>query len=244
MGDPDRPQSASIHVLSDHPLLKILLSCRPVFPDQDKVDNTHIVGARKWSGSHWWYKFAHVCRRWRYLVLESASHLDLYLLCTYNTPVAEMLAYSPPLPLVVDYGDEDREVTTQDEKGISLALQRRRRVRHIRLCIPSSSLRKLLVAISGEFPILAYLGVNPLNNDGQSLTLPETFKAPHLRHLALGNVTYSPGMSRLLPPLGPFKSVETIGQCARHCGTQLWRYAFTCYVYQSLSKQDSRATDH
>jgi len=64
-----------------------------------------------------------------------------------------MLANSPPLPLVVDYSDEDREVTIQDENGILLAFHRRRRVCHIRLCMPSSSLRKLLVATSGELPL-------------------------------------------------------------------------------------------
>ena len=143
-----------------------------------------------------------------------------------------MLAYSPPLPLVVDYGDGDQEVTTQDETGILLVLQRRRRVRHIRLCLSSSSLRKLVVAINGEFPILESLGINPLNNDGQSLALPDTFKAPHLRHLALGNMTSPPDMSRFTPPTRRFQSVEAIDQCARRCGTKFWRYALTCYLYQ------------
>ena len=243
MGNAGRSQSVSIQVLSDNLLLNIFRSCRPFLADEAMADNAHIVEKRKWSGSHWWYKFAHVCRRWRYLVLESASHLDLCLVCTYNTPVTDMLAYSPTLPLVVDYGDEDREVTTQDENGILLALHRRRRVRHIRLCMPSSSLRKLLVAISGEFPILAYLSINPPNNDGQSLTLPETFEAPRLRHIALRNITCSPGLSRFSPPTRRFQSIETIGQCAKQCGTQLWRYALTSYVYQSVGKHNSRTTD-
>ena len=155
-----------------------------------------------------------------------------------------MLAYSPPLPLVADYGDGDREVTTQDETGILLVLQRRRRVRHVRLCLPSSSLRKLFVAINGEYPILESLGINPLNNDGQTLALPDTFKAPHLCHLALGNVTSSPGMSRFPPPTRRFQSIEAIDQCARRCGTQLWRYALICYLHQSVKKHNSRTTDH
>ncbi len=58
-----------------------------------------------------------------------------------------MLAHSPPLPLIIDYRNEGREVTAQDEEGILLALRRRRRVRRIRLCIPSLSLRRLVAAI-------------------------------------------------------------------------------------------------
>jgi hypothetical protein len=60
-----------------------------------------------------------------------------------------MLAHSPPLPLVIDYGDEDRELTAQDEEGISLALRRRRRVRRIRFRMSASNLRKFGVAMDG-----------------------------------------------------------------------------------------------
>ena len=235
MGNLRRPQSTSIYVLGDNALLNIFSFCRPILSGEDKMDATM---ERVWSGG-WWYKIAHVCRRWRHLVLESSSYLDLYLVCTYNKPVGDMLAYSPPLPLIVDYGDEDRQVTIQDETGILVALQRRRRVRLIRLCLPPSSLRKLVATINGEFPILEYLGINPRNNDGQRLTLPETFKAPRLRHVVLGNIIDSPGMSHLPPPTPRFQSIETIGQCVRQCGTQLWRYALTCHVYQS-----ARGTTH
>lgn len=133
--------STFIHILSDKTLLKIFYLCRLVVSDEDEVDDNHILEGTKWNGEQWWYKIAHVCRRWRCLVLESASYLDLCLICTYGTPVADVLAHSPPLPLIIDYGDEDREVTTEVvEESILFALQRRRRVRHIRLCIPSSNL--------------------------------------------------------------------------------------------------------
>jgi len=35
----------------------------------------------------------------------------------------DMLAHSLPLPLAIDYVEEDREITTEDEGGILLALQ-------------------------------------------------------------------------------------------------------------------------
>jgi len=178
----------------------------------------------KW-GPRWWYKLAHVCRRWRYLVLSSASRLGPCLVCTYNTPVADILAHSPPLPIVMDYGDEDCNVTSQDEEGILLALRCRRRVRRIRLRMPASNLRKLIVAIDGEFPMLEYLYIEVLTNDDKDLVLPETFKAPHLRSFSLRNITYSPCMFRLLPPTLRVQSTEGPGQCSRCCGSQFWRYA-------------------
>src|SRR6266851_2075029 len=226
-GNTSRSHRAFIYILSDNLLLKIFYLCRPVVSYEDNVDNNRILGGRKWNDELWWYKIAHVCRKWRYLVLESASHLDLCLVCTRGTPVADMLAHSPPLPLTIDYGDEDREVTAEDEKGILLALQRRRRLRHIHLCLPSSFLQKLVLAIDGEFPVLEYLYIKPSSNDDPGLMLPETFKAPHLRHFAVGSVTYSP------LPTPRFQSGETISQCSRHCGIRLWRYApFSSVVYR------------
>jgi hypothetical protein len=144
-----------------------------------------------------------------------------------------MLAHSPPVPLIIDYRNEGREVTAQDEEGILLALRRRRRVRRIRLCIPSSSLRRLVAAIDGEFPILENLYITPLTDDGNGLSLPETFKAPRLRHYALNDVTYSPDTFRPPPPMPHIPSTERIGQVTLYNGPQLWRYArFSCYVYQ------------
>jgi hypothetical protein len=58
----------------------------------------------------WWYKLVKVCRRWRYLILESASHLGLCLVCSPGTPVAEMLAHSPPLPLIILHNDKNHDL--------------------------------------------------------------------------------------------------------------------------------------
>jgi hypothetical protein len=76
----------------------------------------------------------------RYLVLASASYLRLSLLCTSGMPIADMLAHSPPLPLILNYGDGDRDVTLEDEEGILLALRHRHRVCHIHFSMPASGL--------------------------------------------------------------------------------------------------------
>ena len=62
-------------------------------------------------------KLAHVCQRWRNLILGSASYLDLCLVCTSGKPVADMLTLSPPLPLIIDYDSENGDIGAEDEEG-------------------------------------------------------------------------------------------------------------------------------
>ena len=95
-----------------------------------------------------------------------------------------MLAHSPPLPLVIDF--EGREITTEDEEAIILALEQRDRVRRIRFDIHPLKLQKLIMAIDGEYPILEYLilGYVPKENRTVSI-LPETLQMPNLCHLAI-----------------------------------------------------------
>ena len=178
-----RPHRPSIHILDDDSLLNIFFLYRPVLLDED--EDIRLLVVRR-AREHWWYKFTHVCRRWRHLVLASASHLGLCLICKYGTPVADMLAHSPPLPLIIDY--RARDITAEDEEeGIILALQHRNRVRRIRLRIPIPSLQKVLLAIDDEFPILEHIYIVPLAKHDMRLILPKTFQAPHLRRLLLSN---------------------------------------------------------
>ena len=89
-----------------------------------------------------------------------------------------MLAHSPPLPLIIDYLDESHEITAEDEENIMLALQHHDRVRRIRLQMPILNLRKFIIAIDEEFPMLEYLYIGNLANAITRLILPETFRAP------------------------------------------------------------------
>ena len=180
----NRPYSASIHILDDDSLLNIFCLYRPFPLSEDQDINARLGGGVKWVGEHWWYRPAHVCQRWRNLILGSASYLGLCLVCTYRTPVADMLAHSPPLPLVIDYQYHD--ITAEDEEAIALALAQRDRVRRIRFHIPLLSLQKLIVAIDGEYPILEYLILaDPPEEKSTVLILPETLEIPRLRHLTI-----------------------------------------------------------
>jgi hypothetical protein len=119
-----------------------------------------------------------------------------------------MLAHSPHLPLVIDYDcdydydydddDKDYDITAEDEEGIILALGQHDRVRRIRLRMPVPKLQKLIMAIDEEYPILEYMIMMPWPEDANTaLMLPESHRAPQLRHLLLGGFVLPIG-SRLL----------------------------------------------
>ena len=187
--------SAFIHLLDDDSTLIIFSFCRPVILDaESKSNDADILGGGEWNRERWWHRLRQVCRRWRYLLLYSAFHLQVSLVCARGTPVADMLAHSPPaLPIIIDHFDEDQELTAEDENGIILALQHRDRVRRIRIIKPTPILQKLVVALDGEFPILEFLFIRhqryhrPAIEPITSLNFPETFRAPHLRQLLLKN---------------------------------------------------------
>jgi hypothetical protein len=178
--------TVSIHILDDDSLLEMFYLYRPPIFDGDEDDNIRIGGGRGWDRERWWYKLAQVCQRWRNLILGSASHLDLCLVCTYGTPVADMLAHSPPLPLVIDFFDPDLDITAEDEEGIILALEERHRVRRVRFLMPVPKLQKLIMAMNGEYAVLEYLIMEPpIEETSSALVLSGTFQAPNLHHLSL-----------------------------------------------------------
>ena len=143
--------TVSVHILDDDSLLNIFSLYRPYFLGEDEDALYALRGGRElWRRGHWWYRLAHVCQRWRNLILGSASYLGLSLVCTNGMPVEEMLAHSPPLSLTVDYIGI-MGITGDDEEGMLLALEQRHRVRHIRLVFPVENLRELVMTISGEF---------------------------------------------------------------------------------------------
>src|SRR5258708_2477750 len=203
----NEPHSSLIHTLDDDSLLRVFSLYRPLILDESEADNNQFLDGGEWNRERWWFTLAHTCRKWRYLVLVSASHLRLSLVCARGTPVADMLAHSPPLPLIVDYFDQHSDITAADEQGIILALQHRDRVRRIRVMKPIPILQKLIMALDGEFPILEYLSIihqrhrRPSIEHNTPLNLPEAFRAPHLCHLVLMSFAIPIG-SPLLTTMG------------------------------------------
>ena len=205
----NRSHSTLVHLLDDDSLLVIFYFCRPsIFVESEAENDVRLIEGGKWNRERWWYRLIQVCRRWRYIVLDSAIHLQVSLVCGRGTPVADMLAHSPPVPLIIDHIDEEYHVLTpEDEEGIILALQNRDRVRRIRITKSVSILQKLVIALDGEFPILEYLLISnrrvirPFIDLSTSLNFPETFRAPHLRQLWLDNFA-TPIESPILTTMG------------------------------------------
>ena len=166
----------------------------------------------EWNLEGWWYRLTQVCRRWRYFILDSAFHLQISLVCARGTPVADMLAHYPPLPLIIDHIDDEYVLSPEDEEGILLALQHRDRVRRIRIRQSVPILQKLIIALDGEFPILEFLLIDnqryyrPVINYTTNLNLSETFRAPHVRELVLDNFA-TPIESPILTTMGNLVSL-------------------------------------
>ena len=177
---------------------------RPFLLGEDQDDSSRLIGGeRQWVGERWWYKLAHVCRRWRIVTLGSAFHLGLCLVCTFGTPVADMLAHSPPLPLIIDYSYANWDITAEEEERIICALDQHDRIRRVRLQMPRISvpnLQKLVMAIDEEYPVLEYLILESPKK--AALMLPETLQGPHLRHLVLTGFTLPTGSPLLTTAVG------------------------------------------
>ena len=194
------PLMASIHILDDDSLLNIFYLYRPfLLGEDDDEDQDRLTGGNEsWDRGRWWYNPSHVCQRWRRVILGSASYLELSLVCTKGTPVADMLVHSPPLSLVLEYIIENGDLVAEDEEGAILALKHYNRVRRVRLQVPVTSLEKLIVAMDDEYPILEYLIISLPREDMSSICqFPETLQAPNLRHVYVVGFALPMG-SRLL----------------------------------------------
>ena len=145
-----------------------------------------------------WLKLVHVCPRWRILIYDSWSHLDLCLLLTNDSPSMDTLRHLPPLPLVIDYSDRTGTITRKDESNMYLGLQQHDRVRRVILQAPSSRLRMWLESMNKLFPRLENLSLVSTTTDSKmSLVAPELLQAPNLDHFSLHGIDLPKGLSSL-----------------------------------------------
>jgi len=103
--------------------------------------------------------------------------------------VADLLAHSPPLPIIIYYGNPEPFDEQGDVEGIRLALQHRERVCRINLHLPFPSLRKVFKSMDGPFPALETLQLYCSSYRNENAMIPTRFEAPNLRHLQLSDFT-------------------------------------------------------
>jgi len=128
---------AHVHLLDNDSLLQIFTYYRLEHEDS-------------WNTRFTWRKLTHVCRRWRYLIYDSSSLLNLCLLLTANSLSIVTLSHLPPLPLILDYWDKTTTMARKDEDNIHLGLQQNGHVLRVALRAPRCS-----AAAGDERPIRA-----------------------------------------------------------------------------------------
>ena len=151
----------------------------------------------KWNLQLTWRTLAHVCRRWRYLIYDSSSHLNMFLLLANDAPSIDTLSHLPPLRLVIDYSDKTRAVARKDQDNIYLGLRQHSRVCRVTIRAPSSSLHMWLESMDKPFPRLKDLSLFSTTAEEMNLMLPETLHTPDLRCLALHGIGLPTGLPLL-----------------------------------------------
>ena len=169
------PPMSQIHSLDDDILLEIFSCYR--LEDEDN-----------WYLRLSWRKLVHVCRRWRHLIYEESSYMDMCLLLTNHSPSMGPPSHLLHLPLVIACSDRTKTTIRNGEDNIHLGLQQHDRVRRVFLRAPSSSLRMWLEPMNKHFPRLRDLSLFSTTTEETSLVLPELLQAPDLHHLSLHGV--------------------------------------------------------
>jgi hypothetical protein len=179
----------TIDMLPDVALLEIF-DC---YVNEAREEDQYLFGDQMQA----WDTLVNVYRKWRTIVLESPRRLDLRLLCTTETPVKEMLAVRPPLPIIIRHFGQ---ITLMD--NIIVALQHNDRVCQIRLWkVTNSQLEEALAAMEQPFPALTDLAIwfDDWCKDAPAV-VPRSFlggSAPRLQRLELNRVPF-PGLPKLL----------------------------------------------
>ena len=142
----------------------------------------------QWRRGHVWIILTHVCRKWRAIVLASASRWDLGVTVGPEKPDDIESILSGPLPILIDYNCVRREMTGSALQRMHAALRHHDRVREITFQGGSADFKKFLKATNCPFPILESLAFEFIYDEAK---IPETFlRGPdhsilHLRHLHL-----------------------------------------------------------
>jgi len=144
-----------------------------------------------------WQILVHVCRRWRCLVFELSTFLNLLLQLTPRQDVRTMLDLWPPLPISI-YSREQLHHGTKRNNVIE-ALKQQSRICKIDIENPPNS---LMEAMKEPFPELTSLKLTWFDTreaPGPPV-IPDSFlggSAPRLRLLSLCEIPF-PGMGKLL----------------------------------------------
>jgi hypothetical protein len=92
------------------------------------------------------------------------------------------------MPLFINCHYNVANPSMRDELGIHHALRLHDRLCGINLHLPPSTLHKFLMLMDAQFQMLEHLSLSFRDDKITTLTLPNKFQGPHLRHLTLLSV--------------------------------------------------------
>jgi len=167
-----------------------------------------------WNDGMWnWPKFLHVCRRWRYIVLESPRRLDLQIACDRCTPTRKSLDIWPPFPISISCYPWNTE-GTRGNHNIFAVLQRPNRISQIDFSeITCTEVEQFAAAMDESFPVLTYLCVHTFEVDLEppvAAELPDSFlggSAPRLQSFVLEGIAF-PALPNLVLSASHFQHLH------------------------------------
>ncbi|KAI0258409.1 hypothetical protein BC834DRAFT_911470 [Gloeopeniophorella convolvens] len=171
-------QPTTIHSLPDTALLEVFRASR---------DNIFSWQMGYWR-RQWWNLFpAHVCRRWRELIIASSKSLQLRTLCGVHLPIIDVVRHSPPVPLIIKSLGSKAALSSKQVDALIFALGHLDRLCEVSLYMTPEVSDKFVASVRGEAPNLEHLQLVSSTN----ATLPTSFlfgNAPKLREVHLSDV--------------------------------------------------------
>ena len=152
------------------------------------------------SGTWKWYKFAQVCRRWRFVVFAYPRIFESRIVISTNTNRIRETPYFWPvdLPIAMRYRSQ---LSVKDEQNIFRILKNPARICEMDIDMTSFLLKYCASLLEQSFPALEYLRLGSQGTaNGGALVFPEKFlgnSAPRLRVIRLQDTVF-PSLPRLL----------------------------------------------
>ncbi|KAI0259608.1 hypothetical protein BC834DRAFT_610404 [Gloeopeniophorella convolvens] len=171
-------QPTTIHSLPDTALLEVFHAYR---------DSIFAWDMGYWCRQWWNLHPAHVCRRWRELIIASPKSLQLRTLCGVHLPMVDIIRHSPPFPLIVNSSGSKAALSSKQVDALIFALGHLDRLCEVSLYMTPAVSDKFVASVRGEAPNLEQLHLVSSANT----TLPASFlfgNAPKLREVHLSGV--------------------------------------------------------
>jgi hypothetical protein len=180
-------------------LLEIFHSIREMFGP------TSHESELSWNGRNGWFTLAHVCRKWRFVVLVSSSRLQLRLFFMSCRPLRSIvLKQLPPLPIIIDYSRPGVWTLLEENRVVATLRSYPDRVLGIVISGWNYNLDGVCKATKCSFPALESFNLfaagEPVDDSQAKFAFPSSMlmgSASSLRRLELRNVKFAP-LSRLL----------------------------------------------